>query len=64
MKKLTIDMPSSELVDAYLTEIAKGYGVNWAPLVTPGKTDDDDEGGGVKVGCQSLARRTATSMIH
>lgn len=60
MKKLTIDMPSSELVDAYLTEIAKGYGVNWAPLVTPGKTDDDDEGGGVK---EATAEKQAVPVV-
>jgi hypothetical protein len=29
MKKLTNDMPSASLVEAYLTEIAKGYGVQW-----------------------------------
>jgi len=31
MKKLALSTPSSELVDAYLFEIAKGYGVNWSP---------------------------------
>lgn len=31
MKKLVLSTPSSELVDAYLFEIAKGYGVNWSP---------------------------------
>lgn len=49
-------MPSSELVDAYLSEIAKGYGIDWTPRVPePPKyevdelQDDDDGEGGVKV---------------
>lgn len=40
--KLTVAMPPPELVDAYLHEIAKAYGIGWAP---PGFADDDDEGG-------------------
>lgn len=30
-KKLALSTPSPELVDAYLFEIAKGYGVSWSP---------------------------------
>jgi len=37
-KKLTIATPSAELVDAYLTEIAKAYNVNWS---SPCATDSD-----------------------
>lgn len=29
MKKLTNNMPSADLVEGYLTEIARGYGVQW-----------------------------------
>lgn len=29
MKKLTIDMPSPDLVEGYLTEIARGFGLQW-----------------------------------
>ncbi|CAL1694315.1 unnamed protein product [Somion occarium] len=54
-RKLTVLMPSSELVDAYLSEIAKGYGIDWTPRVPePPKyevdelQDDDDGEGGVK----------------
>ncbi|EAU92278.2 hypothetical protein CC1G_00497 [Coprinopsis cinerea okayama7 len=49
VKKLVIATPSSQLVDAYLTEIAKAYGVSWRP---PGQEDDHEGGddGGVKVG--------------
>jgi len=49
-RKLTIATPSPELVDAYLTEIAKAYSVNWsaAPLGTTG--GDDGADGGAKVG--------------
>ncbi|KAJ7755058.1 regulator of Vps4 activity in the MVB pathway-domain-containing protein [Mycena maculata] len=32
VRKLGNATPSTELVDAYLTEIAKAYGVEWAPL--------------------------------
>ncbi|WVF68878.1 hypothetical protein IAT40_003651 [Kwoniella sp. CBS 6097] len=31
LSKLALFTPSKELVDAYLGEIARGYGVNWAP---------------------------------
>lgn len=43
MKKLTFLTPPDDLVDAYLGEIAKGYGVDWAPEP---KNDDDLVGGG------------------
>ena len=45
IKKCTYLTPSSELVTAYLKEIAKGYGIDWAPEeeeVQPAKSDDDD----------------------
>jgi hypothetical protein len=29
MKKLATDMPSADLVEGYLTEIARGYGLKW-----------------------------------
>lgn len=48
MKKLTFLTPPDDLVDAYLAEIAKGYGVNWAP--EPKNDDDSVGGGGSKVG--------------
>ncbi|KIL71620.1 hypothetical protein M378DRAFT_182995 [Amanita muscaria Koide BX008] len=38
VRKLVTHPPSSELVDAYLVEIAKGYGISW----TLGKTSDGD----------------------
>ena len=40
-KKLVLSTPSPELVDAYLFEIAKGYGVSWSP---PGSVDKKGEG--------------------
>jgi vacuolar protein sorting-associated protein IST1 len=47
LSKLATYTPPAELVDAYLSEIARGYGVAYAPL---GKEDipplDDDEGSG------------------
>jgi vacuolar protein sorting-associated protein IST1 len=30
-RKLTVETPSEELVNAYLTEIAKGYKIDWPP---------------------------------
>ncbi|KAJ7665356.1 regulator of Vps4 activity in the MVB pathway-domain-containing protein [Mycena polygramma] len=52
VRKLVNATPSTELVDAYLTEIAKAYGVNWSPLpaYSAGAADDAEAGdGGVKV---------------
>ncbi|OCF61689.1 hypothetical protein L486_01347 [Kwoniella mangroviensis CBS 10435] len=43
LSKLKVFVPSKELVDAYLSEIAKGYGVNWAPESTP-QDEEEDEG--------------------
>ncbi|KAG8762365.1 hypothetical protein FRC12_009083 [Ceratobasidium sp. 428] len=34
MKKLQIATPSTALVDAYLGEIAKGYGIDWTPPIS------------------------------
>lgn len=48
--KLTVATPPRELVDAYLGEIAKGYGVDWSPPGAPNCNNQDDGGeGGVKV---------------
>jgi vacuolar protein sorting-associated protein IST1 len=44
MRKLIIDTPPEALVEAYLEEIAKGYGV---PYTRPDHGDDGD-GGGLK----------------
>jgi vacuolar protein sorting-associated protein IST1 len=47
VRKLGIDTPSADLVDAYLGEIAKAYGVEWT---APGNNDHDvGPEGGVKV---------------
>ncbi|KAI0050630.1 DUF292-domain-containing protein [Auriscalpium vulgare] len=48
MKKLSVEMPSAELVDAYLTEIAKGYGVRWTSpsMPAPGPSGGEDSTGG------------------
>jgi vacuolar protein sorting-associated protein IST1 len=40
MKKLTNNMPSASLVEAYLTEIAKGYGVQWNPNLGSNQSDE------------------------
>ncbi|KAI0830804.1 DUF292-domain-containing protein [Trametes gibbosa] len=60
-RKLAISTPSSALVDAYLGEIAKGYGVPWSPPKPPspgpsssaGGDGDDGPEGGVQEGAES-----------
>ncbi|TFY63109.1 hypothetical protein EVG20_g6454 [Dentipellis fragilis] len=47
VKKLVVDMPSSELVDAYLVEIAKAYNIQYQPLH---KENGGGDEGGVKEG--------------
>jgi vacuolar protein sorting-associated protein IST1 len=50
VKKLVIETPTPSLVDAYLEEIAKGYGIEW--MDPKRKTDDGqdgDESSGLKV---------------
>lgn len=50
VRKLGIATPSTELVDAYLSEIAKAYSVNWSSPSKPGDDDGDDKpDGGIKV---------------
>lgn len=49
VRKLVSAAPSTDLVDAYIGEIAKAYGVEWSP---PEKADADSSpatGGGDKV---------------
>ncbi|KAI0718913.1 regulator of Vps4 activity in the MVB pathway-domain-containing protein [Cerioporus squamosus] len=50
-RKLDVSTPPDALVDAYLSEIAKGYGVAWSPPQRDGTDDGQDDGpeGGVKV---------------
>ena len=50
-RKLEVGTPPARLVDAYLSEIAKGYGVAWSPPKPEGSDEADDGGpdGGVKV---------------
>jgi hypothetical protein len=43
VKKLKVDTPSTELVDAYLTEIARFYGVPFGETKTAADDEDDDD---------------------
>ncbi|KAI1794029.1 regulator of Vps4 activity in the MVB pathway-domain-containing protein [Ganoderma leucocontextum] len=50
-RKLDVSTPSDALVDGYLSEIAKGYGVPWSPPKPAAAADDandDNAEGGVK----------------
>ncbi|WWC65572.1 uncharacterized protein I303_108190 [Kwoniella dejecticola CBS 10117] len=40
--KLKVFVPSKELVDAYLSEIARGYGVDWAPEPAPDEEEAEE----------------------
>lgn len=51
VRKLTVATPSTDLVNAYLAEIAKAYGVAWSSPTLPG---GNDAGGGEKVSQASL----------
>lgn len=59
LSKLAVYRPPADLVDAYLGEIARGYGVNYVSALKPGEIegvepldaeigldDDDEEGAG------------------
>ncbi|OCF33369.1 hypothetical protein I316_04788 [Kwoniella heveanensis BCC8398] len=50
LSKLALFTPSKELVDAYLGEIARGYGVAWTPESSNNDTaaPEDDEDGGIE----------------
>jgi hypothetical protein len=61
VKKLDMSTPSPDLVDAYLTEIAKAYNVEWAPTRKSGQGDGSE--GGVKVSTAS-GRTRFTRGIH
>jgi hypothetical protein len=43
VKKLKVETPSTELVDAYLTEIARFYGVPFGETKTAADDEDDDD---------------------
>lgn len=49
MKKLKVETPREELVDAYLTEIARFYGVPYGekPSAEDDDDDDDEPSGGI-----------------
>jgi vacuolar protein sorting-associated protein IST1 len=49
VRKLDMSTPSLELVDGYLTEIAKAYSVEWAPIRKSAQDGPGPSEGGVKV---------------
>jgi hypothetical protein len=58
MKKLANDMPRANLVEGYLTEIARGYGVRWT---SDSKQVGDDDDGDQRRDAQDLVARMTLS---
>ncbi|KAI0652355.1 DUF292-domain-containing protein [Trametes meyenii] len=56
-RKLDVSTPSPELVDAYLGEIAKGYGVAWSPP-QPASADEHNDDGGPDGGVKAPSAET------
>ena len=50
VRKLTVEPPSRELVQNYLKEIARAYGVGWPRRTEPDEEDDGGDEGGKKTG--------------
>ena len=48
--KLVVKQPGTVLVDQYLVEICKAYGVTWAPGGAEELGSDGEDGGGLAVG--------------
>jgi len=48
MKKLKVETPKEELVEAYMTEIARFYGVPYGTAKSEDEDEDDDEPSGGK----------------
>ncbi|KAG8810138.1 hypothetical protein FRC17_003076 [Serendipita sp. 399] len=61
MRKLVVDTPPSVLVEAYIEEIARGYGVPYVPIDKD--DDDDDGGGGLAVQAIGLERRHSDLVV-
>jgi hypothetical protein len=49
MKKISVNMPSDDLVEGYLTEIARGYGVQWKLNSKQVSEDQSSEAQGLMV---------------
>jgi len=68
-RKISVATPSPELVDAYLAEIAKAYGVPWSPP-SKNRIDHDVLDGGVKevlvtpTGLSGSASDSTTTIEH
>ncbi|KAJ7024348.1 regulator of Vps4 activity in the MVB pathway-domain-containing protein [Mycena alexandri] len=60
MRKLGNATPSADLVDGYLTEIAKAYGVEWSPPL-PAYSATEDEGEGDDEGSDGGSRQQASA---
>jgi len=59
VKKLVVETPSAQLVDGYLTEIAKAYGVKWTSPATALMVDRDE---GATVGQPLVAEEPSEAL--
>ncbi|KAJ7610924.1 DUF292-domain-containing protein [Roridomyces roridus] len=62
-RKLGHNTPSPELVDAYLTEIAKGYGVDWAPKLPAYAEAQEETGAAVQASGEEEEGKESTTAI-
>ena len=64
MKKIAINMPSAVLVDGYLAEIARGYGVRWNSDPKPVGDGQHGEDQNLVVSGPSIATVAGFPLLH
>jgi hypothetical protein len=64
MKKLTNDMPSADLVEGYLTEIARGFGLQWNSDHRPVSDGQHSDVQALVVSNITLLRQSVGSLIR
>lgn len=61
VKKLLVETPSAQLVDGYLVEISKAYGVKWSPSISQPAVEEE---AGQLVGMVSSVAVLLTSLLQ
>jgi len=64
MKKLTTNTPSADLVDGYLTEIARGFGLQWNSDPKPVSDGQHSDVQALVVSDLVLLRQSVGSLIR